>query len=77
VLFLCVADPGCHPKFLHPGSASNNLISLTQKLLSKLSEIWFGLSLQDPNPVFLPIPDPGLIMAGIPDPDPQHWFLYR
>ncbi len=39
------------------GSASSNLINLTQKIVSKLSEIWSGLFI--PDPVFLPIPDTG------------------
>ncbi len=45
------------PNFFHPGSASKNLSILTQKIVSKLSEIWPGLFIPDPD--FLPIPDPG------------------
>jgi hypothetical protein len=30
-----------------------------QKLVSKLSEILAGLIIPDPDPVYLPIPDPG------------------
>ncbi len=44
-----------------PGSASKNWSILTQKLVSKLSEIWSGLfriGIRDPNPDFLRIPDP-------------------
>ena len=44
-----------------PGSASKNLSILTQKivLVSKHSEIWSGFFIPDPDPDFLPIPDPG------------------
>ncbi len=42
-----------------PGSASKNLSILTQKIVSKLSERWSGLFIPDPDPDFLPIPDPG------------------
>ncbi len=38
------------PNFFHPGSASKNLSILTQKIVSKLSEIWSGLSILDSNP---------------------------
>ncbi len=51
------ADPGClsririfsipDPNFFHPGSASKNLSILTQKIVSKLSEIWSGLYFHD------------------------------
>jgi hypothetical protein len=47
------------PYFFHPGSASKNLSILIQKTVSKLSEVWFGLFIPDPDPDFLPIPDPG------------------
>ncbi len=46
-----------------PGSASKNLRILTQKTVSKLSEIWSGLFIPDPDPEFLPIPDPGVKKA--------------
>ncbi len=42
-----------------PRSASKNLSILTQKIVCKLSEIWSGLFIPDPDPDFLPIPDPG------------------
>ncbi len=29
--------------------------------------------IQNPDPDFFPIPDPGVKKAPIPDPDPQHW----
>ncbi len=54
-------------EFFHPRSkffptdrwsASNNLSILTQKYVSNLSEIWFGLFIPDPDPDFLSIPDP-------------------
>ncbi len=32
---------------------------LTHKIVSKLSEIWSGFFIPDPDPDFLPIPDPG------------------
>ncbi len=59
------------PNFFHPGSKrfritpdQNFLVSLTQKIVSKLSEIW---SIPDTDlDIFLPIPDPGVKKA--PDP---------
>ncbi len=52
----------------NPRSASKNLSILTQKLVSKLSEIWSGLFI--PILIFNPprIPGPGVKKA----PDPQH-----
>ncbi len=47
-----------------PGSASENLSISTPKMVSKLSEIRFGMFIPDPD--FLPIPDPGVKKA--PDP---------
>jgi hypothetical protein len=57
-------------------------------MVSKLSEIWSGLFIPDPDPDFLPIPDPGSrgqkgtgsrVQGSkrhrIPDPDPQHCCL--
>jgi hypothetical protein len=43
-----------------------NLSILTQKIVSKLSEIWSGMFIPDPNVDFLPISDPGVKQA--PDP---------
>ncbi len=43
--------------FQDPGSASKNFIILTPKIISKLSEIWSGLFLPNPDPDFLAIPD--------------------
>ncbi len=57
------------PSFFHPGSASRNLSILTQKKVSKLSEIWSGLFIPDPDPDFLPIPDPGVKKAPEADTD--------
>ncbi len=43
-----------------PGSASKNFSILTQKIVSKLSEIRSGLFIPDPDPGFISIPaDPG------------------
>ncbi len=47
------------PNFFHPGSASKNSCMLTQKMVSKLSEIWSVLFIPNPDHDFLPIPDPG------------------
>ncbi len=46
-------------------------------MVSKLWKIWSGLFIPDPDPDFLPIPDPKLRIQGskrhrISDPDPQH-----
>ncbi len=49
---LPIPDPGFAWKKI-------NLSILTQKLVSKPSEIWSGLIIPDSDPVFLPIPDPG------------------
>jgi hypothetical protein len=44
-------------------------------MVSKLLEIWSGLLIPDPDPDFLPFPDPGVKKApDSPDPDPQHWL---
>ncbi len=45
-----------------------------QKIVSKLSEIWSGLFIPDPDPDFYPsrIPDPGVKKV----PDPQHWNIW-
>ncbi len=48
---------------------------LTQKKISKLSEIWSGLFILNPNPDFLPIPDPGVKKA--PDPGSATPVPYR
>ncbi len=88
--FFSVADPGCLSRIrffsiLDPGSASKNLSILTQKMASKLSEMWFGLFIQDPDGYgswLFTLPgsrisnqDPGVKKA--PDPGPQHWiFLF-
>ena len=56
-----------------PGSASKNLGILTQKLVSKHSEICFELFIPDPDPdFFYPSRIPGSKGHRIPDPDPQH-----
>ncbi len=57
-----------NPNFFHPGSASKNLSILTQKIVSKLSEIWSGLFIPDPDPAFLPIPYPGYRVKKASDP---------
>ncbi len=66
-----VADPGCLSRirilsipdsgseFFYPGSASKNLSILTQEIVSQRSEIWSRPFIPDPDPDFLPIPDPG------------------
>ncbi len=51
-----------------PGSASKNLIILTQKIVSKLSEIWSGLLIPDPD--FLLILNDGVKKAVKKAPDP-------
>ncbi len=67
-----VADPGClsrirlfsiaDPTFFHPGSTSKNLIILTQKkwfLSSRKYDPGCSSRISDPDPDFLPIPNPG------------------
>jgi hypothetical protein len=58
-----VADPGCLSRshifsITDPGPPSKTLSIFTQKIVSKLSEIWSGLFIPDLDPDFLPIPDP-------------------
>ncbi len=49
------------PNFFHPGTEFfPSRIILTKKIVSNLSEVWFGLFIPDPDPDFLPIPDPGV-----------------
>ncbi len=86
-----VADPGSElfpPRIQFfsipgPGSASKNLSILTQKIVFKLSEIWSGLFIPDPDcSSRIRIPDPDFYLYRIlgskrhwiPDPDPQHCF---
>ncbi len=44
--------------FFHPVSASKIFKYFNPNIVSKLSEIWSGLFIPDPDPDFLPIPDP-------------------
>ncbi len=62
-------------EFFRPGSASKNL-SILNPIVTKLSEIWSGMFIPDPDLDFLPIPDLGGqkdTESRIPDPDPQHY----
>ncbi len=80
-----ITDPACLSRIRifsipDPGSASKNLSILTQKIVSKLSEIWSGLFITDPDPGSgFRIPDPDFLSITDPDvkkapaPDPQHW----
>ncbi len=62
---LRIRDPD--PKFFHPGSASKNLSILTQKKqVSKLSEIWSGLCITDPDFYLSQIPDSGVKKGPVP-----------
>ncbi len=77
-------------RVLDPGSASKNLSILTKKIVSQLSEIWSGFSIPDPEPDFLPIPNPDLVFqipnpgvekapepwSQVPDLDSQHWRFW-
>ncbi len=52
-----------------------------KKFVSKLSEIWSGLFIPEPDPDFLTILDPESLIQGskrhrIPDPDPQQWLFF-
>ncbi len=60
-----IPDPGSEffpSRILDPGCRTKNLSILTKKMVSQLSEIWSGFSIQiripDLDPDFLPIPDP-------------------
>jgi hypothetical protein len=71
-------NPNPGSEFFHPGSTSKNLIILTLKFVSQFSEIGYGLFIPDPDPDFLPIPDPGVKKwHRIPDPDPQHFDVHK
>ncbi len=55
------------PNVFHPGSRIRikKLSILTQKIgFSKLSEICSGLFIPDPDPIFLPTPDLGIMGPG-------------
>jgi hypothetical protein len=62
------------PNVFHPGSgsASKNLSILTQKIPSKLSKIWYGMFIRNPDPGsgswFCSHPGSRI---PVPDPDPQ------
>jgi hypothetical protein len=58
------------PNSFHPGSALKNLSIFSQKMVSKLSEISFGLFIPDSDPDSLPVPDPRVKKA----PDPGSGF---
>jgi hypothetical protein len=88
---LSVADPGClsriqmfsipDPNLFHPGSRIRikKFNYLTQKSVSKLSEIWSGLFILDPDPVFYyqsRIPDPGVQKAPEPGSATLQVLLY-
>ncbi len=55
----------------NPGSASaSKNLNIVKPIVSKLSEIWSGMFISNPDLDFLLIPDPGVKKA----PDPQHCF---
>jgi hypothetical protein len=92
-----IPDPGCiffpsripDPNFSHLGSRIRikRFKYFNTKIVSKLSEIWLGLFIPDPDLVFFfypsRIPDPGWSRgqrgtgSRIPDPDPQHCLKYQ
>jgi hypothetical protein len=51
-------------KLFHPGCASKSLNILTQKMVSKHSEILSGFFIPDSEPDFLLIPDPDIGKIG-------------
>ncbi len=55
--------------------ASKNLRLLTQKIISKLSEIWPGLFI--PYPDFLPLPDPGSMVQRHPGSGSATLFYFQ
>ncbi len=77
--------PGSGSEFFYPGSwvkkAPENpdpqqRTFLTQKIETKVSKIWSGMFIPDPESQIwsFSIPDPGVKKHRIPDQDPQHWF---
>jgi hypothetical protein len=71
-----IPDPGSRVKKIpDPGSASKNLSIFNPKIVSKLSEICFGIFIPDPDLDIFPIPDPGFKKA--PDRTAPDWFLFR
>ncbi len=78
ILLCCGIGMFIDPNFFHPGSTSKNLSILTQKIISKLSEICSGLFIQNPDPDFFT--HPGSRIQGskrrrILDPDPHHLYF--
>ncbi len=73
-----IPDPNFFPSQIQIFSIPDphQKIILTQKIVSKLSEMWSGLFIPDPDPDFYPSRIPG---SGIKKrhriPDPQHGFL--
>ncbi len=61
-----VADPGRLSRIRTFSIPDPHQRILTQKKVSKLSEIWSGLFFQNPDPDFLPIPDSGVSKAPEP-----------
>ncbi len=68
-----IPDPGSKifpdPRSRSASTSKNFLSILTQKIVSTLTEIWFGMFILDPDLDFLPIADPGIKKA----PDLRSW----
>ena len=70
--------PGSRAKKIRgSASASNNLSILTLKIVSKITVIWSGMFIPDPDVDFLPVPEPESRgqRHRIPDPHPQHCYF--
>jgi hypothetical protein len=81
---ISVVDPGCLSRIRRSrvikipvsGSASKNLNNFEHKLFLSSRKYDPGMFFLDPDLDFLPIPDPGVKKAPIPDLDPQHCLPY-
>jgi len=55
----CFPSRILYPNIFHPGSASNNISILTQKIGFSASKICAGLFIPNPDPIFLHVSEPG------------------
>ena len=69
--FFSIPDPGSRVKKIpDPRAGLKNLSILTQKDVSKLSEVWSGMFILDPDVDFIYLRNQGWKRHQIPD--PQH-----
>jgi hypothetical protein len=73
---MIIPDPGS--EFFPSRIRNKEFKYFKPKIVSKLSDPGYSsrIWITDPDPDFLPIPDPEFKKHRIPDPDPQHYLPY-